>query len=395
MSAEEWLEFQPKIEDIIIPEEVEEEEEEPQIFEEYKENNGRFCKTLYYGRLPNSDRLSLPVTELCVQRFNSFEEKISQLDIGRAGDIGRETCSSPTSLVLALLYLDRLRGTNASYLSKVSSTDLFLISLMVASKYLHDDGEDDEVFNDEWATSGRMEKSELNKLELEFLAAIDWDLYASNPEFEATCKQLEWDVADKQVNARGWATYTDIYILSRDIDARLWQLLITCTVKVTAVCCLAYAASLMSMMATCHLVSKSTLLGPQAVQNSINTIFSSLDHNRSDEETQPSQREDLSAAEVAAVAVGVQQYIMSTNFDNGSIHLTGIDTFGDQDVLSGNCINDTHRLICYLKDWWRTDRQKKANTESICPFAAAVGKKKHFRHDNVIVRPISTGLGHL
>jgi hypothetical protein len=28
------------------------------------------------------------------------------------------------------------------------------VSMMVASKYLHDDGEEDEVFNDEWAASG-------------------------------------------------------------------------------------------------------------------------------------------------------------------------------------------------------------------------------------------------
>ncbi len=36
----------------------------------------------------------------------------------------------------------------------MSSADLFLVSMMVASKYLHDDGEEDEVFNDEWAASG-------------------------------------------------------------------------------------------------------------------------------------------------------------------------------------------------------------------------------------------------
>jgi hypothetical protein len=32
---------------------------------------------------------------------------------------------------------------------------------MVASKFLHDDGEEDEVFNDEWATSASMEKKDL------------------------------------------------------------------------------------------------------------------------------------------------------------------------------------------------------------------------------------------
>ena len=50
--------------------------------------------------------------------------------------------------------LTRLKKTNGEYLSSVSSADLFLVSMMVASKYLHDDGEEDEVFNDEWAASG-------------------------------------------------------------------------------------------------------------------------------------------------------------------------------------------------------------------------------------------------
>lgn len=43
---------------------------------------------------------------------------------------------------------------------------------MVASKFLHDDGEEDEVFNDEWASSGGLEVKEMNRLEREFLNAI-------------------------------------------------------------------------------------------------------------------------------------------------------------------------------------------------------------------------------
>ncbi len=35
---------------------------------------------------------------------------------------------------------------------------------MVASKFLHDDGEEDEVFNDEWATSASMEKKDLVRI---------------------------------------------------------------------------------------------------------------------------------------------------------------------------------------------------------------------------------------
>ena len=43
---------------------------------------------------------------------------------------------------------------------------------MMASKYLYDEGVDEEVFNDEWAESAKMDIDELNALERNFLAAI-------------------------------------------------------------------------------------------------------------------------------------------------------------------------------------------------------------------------------
>ena len=48
---------------------------------------------------------------------------------------------------------------------------------MVASKYLYDDGEVDEVFNDDWAEAGRVEVTEMNRLEIEFLCAVEWSLH--------------------------------------------------------------------------------------------------------------------------------------------------------------------------------------------------------------------------
>jgi hypothetical protein len=43
---------------------------------------------------------------------------------------------------------------------------------MMASKFLYDEGIDEEVFNDEWATSGDLDTEDVNKLELEFLSAM-------------------------------------------------------------------------------------------------------------------------------------------------------------------------------------------------------------------------------
>lgn len=43
---------------------------------------------------------------------------------------------------------------------------------MVASKFLNDEGEDDEVFNTEWAQSGDLTILQINQLEKDFLKAI-------------------------------------------------------------------------------------------------------------------------------------------------------------------------------------------------------------------------------
>lgn len=43
---------------------------------------------------------------------------------------------------------------------------------MVASKFLNDEGEDDEVFNTEWAQSADLTILQINRLEKDFLKAI-------------------------------------------------------------------------------------------------------------------------------------------------------------------------------------------------------------------------------
>merc|ERR1711894_365379 len=82
----------------------EEDNIEPPIWKDFEDTTERFRKSLYYGRIPSSDRFSLPVTELCVANFNhlgleGLEKKLDRLSIDRAAEITRETCSSPTSLV--------------------------------------------------------------------------------------------------------------------------------------------------------------------------------------------------------------------------------------------------------------------------------------------------------
>lgn len=257
-----WLNRPPMIEEIASDNEEINNDQEPQVWRDFEETSERFRKNglVFYGKSSTAanERLSLPVTEFCVSTFNDLgldvlETKLNRLDIGRAAELTRNTCASPCSLVLALLYLERLRSSNAQYLNSISSTDLFLVSLLVASKYLNDDGEEDEVFNDEWATSGGLEKKELNRMELDFLSAIDWKIYVSQQDYESTAEQLEYVVAFKEVEKRpnGSTTYSELSVLSYSLDlVQLWEVFYEYTIKVTAVCAFAYAAALVSLAGT-------------------------------------------------------------------------------------------------------------------------------------------------
>merc|ERR1712226_415401 len=206
------LKIFPDIDQVVAAEqeepETDEEEYAPQVFPEHTAAETRYTRSLYYGALPATDRPSLPLTRLAVDQFTStgldaLGQKLGRLDMARAADISRQACAGPNSLVLALLYLERLRRRNPDYLTTVSSADLFLVSLMVASKFLHDDGEEDEVFNDEWASSGGIDTKELNRLELSFLSAMDWRIYVDNDEFAGALRRVETDIAFKEVSSRG------------------------------------------------------------------------------------------------------------------------------------------------------------------------------------------------
>merc|ERR1719289_495594 len=261
---------------------TDEEEYAPQVFPDHTAAETRYTRSLYYGALPATDRPSLPLTRLAVDQFTSsgldaLGQKLGRLDMARAADISRQACAGPNSLVLALLYLERLRRRNPDYLTTVSSADLFLVSLMVASKFLHDDGEEDEVFNDEWASSGGIDTKELNRLEAKFLAAMDWRIFVDDAEFQTTLCRLEADIAIREVTARdGDATYSDLTVLgSGEQAAHMLSILAQAAIKVTAVCLTTYAAGILTLLGTAAALSR-TPLGPAQVSNSVRTLASAF-----------------------------------------------------------------------------------------------------------------------
>jgi hypothetical protein len=189
----------------------------------------RIKKSLYYGKVKENrevmDCPSLPLTEATVEMFEqALKQKyngprgLDVFDLNYASMVSEKACISPCSVVLAIIYIDRLKNKNPDYLKTVSPCDLFLVSMLVASKYLFDDGEDEEVFNDEWAASGALELKELNRHEREFLGAMDWDLYVDPSTFFRQLTDIEtlvtWNETRRRV-PHGF-TYNELVSLSFD-----------------------------------------------------------------------------------------------------------------------------------------------------------------------------------
>ncbi|KAL1140213.1 hypothetical protein AAG570_000145 [Ranatra chinensis] len=180
----------------------------------------RIKKTLYYGEMPVGDTFSLPVTEFAAELYSKVKagRSLERLRLEEAAEISHNTCVSPCCLVLAMLYLDRLKTCNPAYLNKAVPSELFLISAMVANKFLNDDGEEDEVINCEWAASAGLDLKDVNHLEKEFLKAIDWHVFVKDTSFWSRLRSMERDIALKEGKRRGWFSYTELENLLDSLD---------------------------------------------------------------------------------------------------------------------------------------------------------------------------------
>uniref|UniRef100_A0A672G265 Protein CNPPD1 n=1 Tax=Salarias fasciatus TaxID=181472 RepID=A0A672G265_SALFA len=223
----------------------------------------RVRKRLYYGldKDVSLDALSCPVTDIAVEIFQkSAPSPIRKLQKKYAAHVARSSCISPCAMMLALVYIERLRHRNPEYLQKISSSDLFLISMMVASKYLYDEGEEEEVFNDEWGTAGKLDVHTVNTLEMNFLNAIEWSLFTEPSDFFDILKQLESSIAERQGMKRGWFTYTDLCVL---LEQSAWTQALTAIyqhfTKVSCMLGLVYLTSVAGLIASSAVVHQLSL----------------------------------------------------------------------------------------------------------------------------------------
>lgn len=176
-------------------------EEPVQVWKSHSRLYGRIRKSLYFGNSKKPLKNSLPLTELTVNLIQSIAkgQGLGNLDVDYASHILKQACFPPAmpapTLIIAMIYLDRLKGFKSDYLHQTSPSELFLVSLLIASKWLYDSGEDEIVYNDEWAEFGNLDLEDLNRLERDFLGAIDWSCYVDPDSFERQLAKFEALVA--------------------------------------------------------------------------------------------------------------------------------------------------------------------------------------------------------
>ncbi|OQR78893.1 protein CNPPD1-like [Tropilaelaps mercedesae] len=248
------------------------------LFDEHEDQSERFRKTLYYGELPwYTERPSLALTSLALEFFVRSlppRDELRYLDMDYASGVMRNACVTPASVVLAMVYADRLRTSNPQYLAQANSCDLFLVSMMVASKFLYDDGAEDEVYNVVWAKAADLEVAALNREERRFLGAINWNLFVRPEEYGIVVKDIERRIALRELakrrpyastsskfsSPRASATYTELQVLASNPRtlAAIYKILCDYVLKVATVSLVGYCACLLTVavsVTAVHLVS--------------------------------------------------------------------------------------------------------------------------------------------
>uniref|UniRef100_A0A182T8H6 Protein CNPPD1 n=1 Tax=Anopheles maculatus TaxID=74869 RepID=A0A182T8H6_9DIPT len=167
----------------------------------------RIKKTLYYGSSKvRCTKISRPLADYAADVFSETHRghSLSRLNFATVGNLS----VTPCSLILAMIYLDRLNATDPTFVRRVTPSELFIVSMMVSTKFYC--GYDEDVYLSAWAENGNMTPDQMKALELEFLDAMNWNAYVSKRDFFEKLKSVEKVLAKRQGLTRGWLTYTEL-----------------------------------------------------------------------------------------------------------------------------------------------------------------------------------------
>ncbi|CEF61918.1 Protein CNPPD1 [Strongyloides ratti] len=185
----------------------------------YKEFNRRIRRTLNYGdqRILS---LTLPLSEMIVEYF-SKHNTFYKLPLEFAVNLSRESCLEPCTMIVSMIYLERIRLLHEDYFKTTSPAELYLSCLIVANKYLQDSACIEHIYNWEWANLVDRDIKDINKLEIDMLTKMDWNIFISINEFQKTMELIEEWIAKYNVKNNKFATYTDLLVLSKRLNGCL------------------------------------------------------------------------------------------------------------------------------------------------------------------------------
>ncbi|PRD35215.1 UNVERIFIED_CONTAM: Protein CNPPD1 [Trichonephila clavipes] len=227
-----------------------------EVFSDHLRMKERLQKTLYAGGFDDLDDLPdhppLALTGLALELFSKAVPNygLDILDMDFVSTTSEAARISPCAMIIAMIYLERLQIKNSEYLENVSPPGLFVVTMLVASKFLFED-EEDIVTNQMWAEVLNLDVKELNKLEHDFLSAIDWRVFVNEPEYSCYLNVVEKLIAVKQSSLRNWASYSDInVIVQSEAFRKLFNIFLKKFLKMTVLWTLGYVATAVILYCT-------------------------------------------------------------------------------------------------------------------------------------------------
>uniref|UniRef100_A0A1I7VSL2 Protein CNPPD1 n=1 Tax=Loa loa TaxID=7209 RepID=A0A1I7VSL2_LOALO len=171
----------------------------------------RLRRSLCYGSRQMKS-LPLPLSELAMDYFDRHCP-YDYMSLDFAKPLSRHECVDACTFLIAMVYLDRIRTADKICFESSDPGELYLSALIIASKYLHDVGQREFIYNDEWAALANISLKRVNEMELNVLDAIHWNTSVNQVEFIQILEKVETWVARDSLKKRGFCTYNEIAIL--------------------------------------------------------------------------------------------------------------------------------------------------------------------------------------
>uniref|UniRef100_A0A8R1TX39 Protein CNPPD1 n=1 Tax=Onchocerca volvulus TaxID=6282 RepID=A0A8R1TX39_ONCVO len=177
----------------------------------FKRLQQRLRRSLCYG----SRRMKSLPFPLCELAMNYFDKHCpyDYISMDSATSLSCHGYVDACTFLVAMVYLDRIRTTDKTCFESSDPGQLYLSALIIASKYLHDVGQQEFIYNDKWAALASTSLKQVNKMELSVLDAMHWNTNVSYMEFIRILEKVEVWVARDSMKKRGFCTYNETAVL--------------------------------------------------------------------------------------------------------------------------------------------------------------------------------------